>query len=778
LGGETLQARNVSRKIVLLSDGTGNSAAQVWRTNVWRVFESLDLANADQVSYYDDGVGTSSFKPLAILGGAFGYGLKRNVLDLYKFVCRNHRERGDEIFGFGFSRGAFTIRVVIALILQQGLVNANSEAELHAKAKAAYREYRRDNFHTFWRIEYVARWIRDLFIRTVYDKSDNRHDVTVRFLGLWDTVAAYGMPVDEMTRGISQWIWPLQLPDTVLNPRVKRACHALSIDDERTTFHPVLWDERNEEPLEPRADHKRYLADERVSQVWFAGMHANVGGGYPDDSVALIPLVWILSEAQAAGLAFKSDVHASPQTFGHPGTAQDPNGRIYDSRSGLASYYRYGPRNILELGKDLLTRRGGEVLPRIHESVLIRIRNNAHLYAPKGLPERYEIVKADGEVLPPEQNPYERPDQARARANTQDRVWNTVWWRLFAYFATVLVSAYLFIFPLLRLLPVSDQLGSRLRWVSDIVGVIDSFLPSAADTWINAYQRAPGKFLVVIVLLILVTWWGSFLAARIQNRMEICWRRSLGGTLVDPGKPQDWVYRLRNNSAAVTAYQVTKRYIAPALFALLCVYLGVTLASHGLSNIGDDFGLVCRERQVQYGLENNVLTVKDFNGLKDLLKGETLDPKPIFNTTERCQSLGVWVEANRNYLVQFGKTADAKPETDSFRFASIDASHGFRSTETGSLLMDPLMIAAMPLRRDWFKPWFEVVIRIGGRGGEEAFIDADPKDQWVIDSPFTATRDGELFIFVNAPVIGIPGLYDYFYRFNDGQATVTLKRIN
>jgi len=161
-----------------------------------------------------------------------------------------------------------------------------------------------------------------------------------------------------------------------------------------------------------------------------------------------------------------------------------------------------------------------------------------------------------------------------------------------------------------------------------------------------------------------------------------------------------------------------------------------------------------------------------------ILKGETLDPKPIFNTTERCQSLGVWVEANRNYLVQFGKTADAKPETDSFRFASIDASHGFRSTETGSLLMDPLMIAAMPLRRDWFRPWFEVVVRIGGRGGEEAFIDADPKDQWVIDSPFTATRDGELFIFVNAPVIGIPGLYDYFYRFNQGQATVTLKRIN
>src|SRR5205085_10585765 len=104
-------------RIVLLSDGTGNSAAKVWRTNVWRVYESLDLTGSDQIACYDDGVGTSSFKPLAILGGAFGWGLKRNVIDLYKFVCRNYRSEADEIFGFGFSRGAFTIRVVAGLTL-------------------------------------------------------------------------------------------------------------------------------------------------------------------------------------------------------------------------------------------------------------------------------------------------------------------------------------------------------------------------------------------------------------------------------------------------------------------------------------------------------------------------------------------------------------------------------------------------------------------------------------------------------------------------------------
>src|SRR4249919_3017856 len=103
-------------RIILLSDGTGNSAGKVWRTNVWRVFQLLDLKSSDQIAIYDDGVGTSSFKPLAILGGAFGYGLKRNVLDLYKFACRNFHDKDDETFGFGFSRGAFTMRVVVGLI--------------------------------------------------------------------------------------------------------------------------------------------------------------------------------------------------------------------------------------------------------------------------------------------------------------------------------------------------------------------------------------------------------------------------------------------------------------------------------------------------------------------------------------------------------------------------------------------------------------------------------------------------------------------------------------
>src|SRR6266849_9989925 len=90
---------NMTKKIALFSDGTGNSSAKAQKTNVWRLFQALDQSNSAQIAKYDDGVGTSSNKYLAALGGAFGYGLKRNVLDSYKFVCRNYRAAADGVPG-------------------------------------------------------------------------------------------------------------------------------------------------------------------------------------------------------------------------------------------------------------------------------------------------------------------------------------------------------------------------------------------------------------------------------------------------------------------------------------------------------------------------------------------------------------------------------------------------------------------------------------------------------------------------------------------------------
>ena len=435
----------MGRKIILLSDGTGNSAAKVWRTNVWRTFEALDLSGNDQVALYDDGVGTSSFKPMALLGGAFGLGLRRNVIALYKFACRNYRDADDELFGFGFSRGAFTIRIVMGLIDSQGLVKADNEAELHSLASAAYRAYRRDRYHNL-KFEAPYQWFRNKFGPHYPPKPKVRRNIKIRFIGVWDTVAAYGMPVDEMTRGIHQYLWPLELPNKRLAASVARACQALALDEERTTFHPQLWDETagiNGGAAEADPGGKRFIKDERISQVWFAGVHTNVGGGYPDDALAYIPFVWMITEAQAlraqvqVGLRQRAGqcrrMMADPDTFKNAISKRDKDGRLYDPRKGLGGYYRYGPRKLVPAfyPKKLEEDEVDVVSAKIHESVFRRIENNAHAYAPVGLPPYYDVVKEDGEIVSPDNfsiapatKPFETSAAAAQRALAQEHVWN------------------------------------------------------------------------------------------------------------------------------------------------------------------------------------------------------------------------------------------------------------------------------------------------------------------------------------------------------------------
>ena len=565
----------MGRNIVLLSDGTGNSAAKVWRTNVWRTFEALDLSGSDQVAFYDDGVGTSSFKPMAVLGGAFGFGLKRNVIDIYKFACRNYRDDDDRIYGFGFSRGAFTIRVVIGLILNQGLVVAQNEAELDSKATAAYRQYRRERYHTVWHIERVFRWIRDLFLAGDYDKVDNRPVEKIRFVGVWDTVAAYGAPLDEMTRGFSRYIWPLQLPDHELNrDRVMRACQALALDEERTTFHPELWNEEIAPAGKFDPDKERFIKDEQISQVWFAGVHSNVGGGYPDDTLAYIPFVWMITEAKRCGLKFKSDAAAppaDPDTFKNAISKCDKDGRIYDPRQGLGGYYRYGPRKLVPLCNYRYSKKEDDEVvierPKIHETVFRRIGNRAHAYAPVGLPPVYDVVREDGAIVTPDRHGFETDNDARARADAQEHVWNEIWKRRIVYFATVAATLWLLAFPLLRSAPRSDEYSSPIRWVSDLIRIVGNFLPGFAETWINGFARSPGQFLVLLFLVAGLTWFGARIAARISDRMGAIWK---GLPVAAPGLPNNWIYRLRSHPYYIALHEGLKRRWAPAAFLRCC----------------------------------------------------------------------------------------------------------------------------------------------------------------------------------------------------------------
>jgi uncharacterized protein (DUF2235 family) len=651
----------MKKRIILLSDGTGNSAARVWRTNVWRVFEALDLRGSEQVAFYDDGVGTSSFKPLAILGGAFGWGLKRNVIDLYKFLCRNYnfKSNDDDIFAFGFSRGAFTIRILVGLVSSQGLVKSISEEDLDSQARAAYRAYRKEKFHSILRLEAPLRIFRDWLLKLAgnsHDRSKNHHVKKIRFLGLWDTVAAYGLPVDEMTRGISQWIWPLELPDRSLDKRVERACHALAIDEERTTFQPVLW---NEKGLSQTLRARHHTAEETVSQVWFAGVHSNVGGGYPDDSLAYIPLYWIMQEAEDCGLKFKISPSADPDSLVHSKSLQDKDGRLYDSRSGLAGYYRYGPRKIADLCRMRLSQRPGDevqiAIPKIHESALRRAAVGAHAYAPIGIPDQYEVVTEDRRILSPSSNKYETPKSAAARAKDQEDVWNVVWRRRAVYFLTVFASLYLVIYPLAHTIDKSLEYSTRLLLVSDAIEAINWFLPKGASTWVNAYARDPAKFLIAAAFVVFLIWLGSRLGSEIIDRMQAIWKQNrkfhptsgiawkiakflafvasiyvlavrlsiwipfrealvptdvktwvdmyatipvcviLFGLLTVFSLRANWIFRLRTSRIYKFLLRQLKLNVAPFLFAVLFAYIALASISHLAFDLEDANKLICVE---------------------------------------------------------------------------------------------------------------------------------------------------------------------------------------
>jgi hypothetical protein len=630
------------KNIILLSDGTGNAANRVWKSNVWRVFESLDLRGEEQIAFYDDGVGTSSFKPLAILGGAFGWGLKRNVLDIYKFLCVNYAP-GDNIYGFGFSRGAFTMRVVIGLALNQGLVTGDTEAEIYGKAKMAYRAYRADRFHTFLRLESIFRFIRDVILYLLgnrYDKSNNQKIEKIRFLGLWDTVAAYGLPVDEMARGVSQWILPLELPDRSFDhENIDRACHALSLDDERTTFHPVLWNEDG-------------VPKEKLSQVWFAGVHSNVGGGYPDDSLAHIPLYWIMKEAQANGLRFKTapnkPANPDPDMMVFAEWRRDKDGRLYDSRNGLGGYYRYGPRKIEELSNTRFLLHRSDLVkngpPVIHETAITRARKGAHRYAPIGIPAKYTVLTDDG-VKP--QEDFEKDDAAEKRCQAQEEVWNVVWRRRCIYFITVLASLYILVYPLATKVDSSAEYETSLTLVSAALRAVGQVLPGALSIWIDAYARDPSHFLTLGLLVVALILFGVQLGGTIEEKMERVWRafnptkrtagQVLGGLALTaavayavahsylpanwPGKAQlqdhvtgpvsailigtiialytpPWIVKhLRNARPYRYLLRSIKLFVLPLFFAASFYALALLFGSHLAFSIEDSFGMVCPTSQ-------------------------------------------------------------------------------------------------------------------------------------------------------------------------------------
>lgn len=259
------------KRLVVCCDGTWNRRDAGERaTNVAKTADAVAAADGRvrQMVFYDAGVGTGGWLD-RVAGGATGRGLAKNVLDAYRFLVQHH-EDGDELFLFGFSRGAYTARSVVGLVRKCGILRP----EAHDRLDEAYALYR-SGVHPD---DARAQAFRDAFSKTV----------RVRFLGVWDTVGALGIP-GGLFRSFNRRRHGFH--DVKLSRIVDVACHALAIDERRRSFRPTLWSTTPD----PR---------QRVQQLWFPGVHSNVGGGYATAGLADVALDWMMGEAEAAGLVF------------------------------------------------------------------------------------------------------------------------------------------------------------------------------------------------------------------------------------------------------------------------------------------------------------------------------------------------------------------------------------------------------------------------------------------------------------------------------------------
>jgi uncharacterized protein (DUF2235 family) len=273
------------KRLVVCCDGTWNKPDARSVTNVEKIARTVqsDPAEAGGVSqlvYYISGVGAGSYAADRVLGGAFGFGLWHNVIASYRFLAQNF-EPDDEIFIIGFSRGAYTARSVAGMVARVGLLTKVSLVE--ERLPAAVHMYQRKDM------------AEGAFGSSVEEfKHDHCHNAPVTFLGVFDTVGALGVPGIHSTTP--------RFHDVQLSPTVRRARHAMSIDDPRLKFAPTLWEAPEHPELLPPQDPT--TAKDRVKQVWFEGAHSDIGGGLAETGLSDTTLLWMAQEAHEAGLVF------------------------------------------------------------------------------------------------------------------------------------------------------------------------------------------------------------------------------------------------------------------------------------------------------------------------------------------------------------------------------------------------------------------------------------------------------------------------------------------
>ncbi len=455
--------------------------------------------------------------------GAFGFGFGHNVRDLYEFLVKNYdpgddNNPGDRVYLFGFSRGAATVRAFSGFVAACGLIRyekKNGEKmnarELKDAVKEKFREY----------IKIGRQSKKKGGIPPLATASEGNHGaVPIKFIGVWDTVSALGFPQRTDVTGIGMWVinlllvgldhlsdlcFPHRFYNYELTDNVDHACQALAIDDERTSFWPMVWDET-------------VRKNGSVEQVWFAGMHSNVGGGYQRAGLANVAHEWMIFQPHLHGLKFKNGTKRKAAEDAHV------QGRLYNSRDGAAIYYRYHPREIEKLckgdGKKNKARISGTI--KIHESVIRRMEKRTANYAPTHLPDTFETVATEDIRGKPTTTyePHKKDGWQACRAQI-DRVTLFRKWLygIFLEFTLVVVvsAGYFWIWPPL---PWGNGSGREITWSLDwwtghLADILNYVLPDFFGGLITVAIVQKPEILGWVILVL-----GFLIGARIWARRQ------------------------------------------------------------------------------------------------------------------------------------------------------------------------------------------------------------------------------------------------------------------
>jgi uncharacterized protein (DUF2235 family) len=426
----------MSKNIVICCDGTGNEISENISNvlKLYRVLRKTDKTEPRQVVFYDPGVGTLA-RPnpwtklwqdaVIVLGLATGYGLDDNVLSAYEFLISQY-EDGDDIYLFGFSRGAYTVRVLAALIHKVGLL-APQQRNLAGAALTAYKQTNAlvdqdaseivqsdvgNGSDESWQAARLSREDRG----TQFARIVSTRWATIRFVGVWDTVASVIVPRPDRF-----YIFSLQrLPHTQRNPSVRVFRQAIAIDERRRMFRLDLWKQPQTFMHNPFSKTNNSEPQD-IKQVWFAGTHADIGGGYPERESGLskFPLLWMIDEATKHGLsvdrrtvnqlAWGLQRQGSPFSYVAPDIMRDPHdsmGRVWYVLEWMPKADRY---KEWPLSKSLLGHYIPNAEPRlipsgafVHESVIQRIAAVPN-YRPINIPADYKVVPSSPYAVEPSQ---------------------------------------------------------------------------------------------------------------------------------------------------------------------------------------------------------------------------------------------------------------------------------------------------------------------------------------------------------------------------------------